>query len=111
MHSVMPSKMRDQILEPIYEIEVMVPEEKMGDVMTDLQSRRAIILGMGSDGSFQVIKAKVPLSEMHKYSTSLSSITSGRASFTMTFIEYSQVPGDIQGKLLKEYEEAAKEEE
>lgn len=100
-----------RILEPIYEIEVMVPEEKMGDVMTDLQGRRAIIMGMGSDGSFQIIKAKVPLSEMHKYSTSLSSITSGRASFTMAFVEYAQVPGDIQTKLLKEYEEAAKEEE
>ncbi len=100
-----------RILEPIYEIEVMVPEEKMGDVMTDLQGRRAIIMGMGSDGNFQVIKAKVPLAEMHKYSTSLSSITSGRASFTMSFIEYAQVPGDIQTKLLKEYEEALKEEE
>ena len=100
-----------RILEPIYEIEVMVPEEKMGDVMTDLQGRRAIIMGMGSDGNFQVIKAKVPLAEMHKYSTSLSSITSGRASFSMTFSEYAQVPGDIQTKLLKEYEEAAKEED
>jgi elongation factor G len=100
-----------RILEPIYEIEIMVPEEKMGDVMTDLQGRRAIILGMGSDGSFQVIKAKVPLAEMHKYSTSLSSITSGRATFSMTFLEYAQVPGDIQNKLLKEYEEASKEEE
>ncbi|HRZ41266.1 MAG TPA: elongation factor G [Bacteroidales bacterium] len=100
-----------KILEPIYEIEVMVPEEKMGDVMTDLQGRRAIILGMGSDGSFQVIKAKVPLAEMHKYSTSLSSITSGRATFSMAFLEYAQVPGDIQTKLLKEYEEASKDEE
>jgi elongation factor G len=100
-----------RILEPIYEIEVMVPEEKMGDVMTDLQGRRAIIMGMGSDGNFQVIKAKVPLAEMHKYSTSLSSITSGRASFSMAFVEYAQVPGDIQTKLLKEYEDAAKEEE
>ncbi len=100
-----------RILEPIYEIEVMVPEEKMGDVMTDLQGRRAIIQGMGSDGNFQIIKAKVPLAEMHKYSTSLSSITSGRATFAMTFSEYSQVPGDIQTKLLKEYEEAQKDED
>ncbi len=100
-----------RILEPIYEISVMVPEEKMGDVMTDLQGRRAIILGMGSDGSFQVINAKVPLAEMHRYSTSLSSLTSGRASFTMKFSEYAQVPGDVQTKLLKEYEEAQKDEE
>lgn len=100
-----------RILEPIYEIEVMVPEEKMGDVMTDLQGRRAIIMGMGADGNFQVIKAKVPIAEMHKYSTALSSLTSGRASFTMKFLEYAQVPGDIQAKLLKEYEEAQKEEE
>jgi elongation factor G len=100
-----------RILEPIYEISVMVPEEKMGDVMTDLQGRRAIILGMGSEGSFQVIKAKVPLAEMHKYSTSLSSITSGRATFSMNFSEYSQVPGDVQTKLLKEYEEAQKDDE
>jgi elongation factor G len=100
-----------KILEPIYEVEVMVPEEKMGDVMTDLQGRRAIILGMGSDGNFQIIKAKVPLAEMHKYSTSLSSITSGRASFSMTFSEYAQVPGDVQTKLLKEYEEALKDED
>jgi elongation factor G len=100
-----------RILEPIYEIAVMVPEEKMGDVMTDLQGRRAIILGMGSEGNFQIIKAKVPLAEMHRYSTALSSITSGRASFTMTFSEYGQVPGDIQTKLLKEYEEALKDDE
>lgn len=100
-----------KILEPIYEVEVMVPEEKMGDVMTDLQGRRAIILGMGSDGNFQIIKAKVPLAEMHKYSTSLSSITSGRASFSMSFSEYAQVPGDVQTKLLKEYEESLKDED
>jgi len=100
-----------RILEPIYDIEVWVPSEKMGDVMSDLQTRRAIVQGMSSEKGFEVIKAKVPLAEMNKYSTSLSSITSGRAIYTMKFAEYSQVPGDLQNKLLKEYESQEKEEE
>lgn len=99
-----------KILEPIYDVEVLVPEEKMGDVMTDLQGRRAIIMGMEAEGNYQKIKAKVPLSEMNRYSTALSSITSGRAMYGMKFAEYSQVPGDIQDKLLKEYEESLEEE-
>jgi elongation factor G len=96
-----------KILEPIYDVEVLVPEDKMGNVMTDLQGRRAIIMGM--DGG--MIKARIPLAEMNRYSTALSSLTSGRASYTMKFAEYGPVPGDIQEKLLKEYEEAQKEEE
>jgi elongation factor G len=96
-----------KILEPIYDVEVIVPEDKMGGVMTDLQGRRAIIMGM--EGG--TIKARVPLAEMNRYSTSLSSVTSGRGSYTMKFAEYAQVPGDVQDKLLKEYEEAQKEEE
>ncbi|MDP4282434.1 MAG: elongation factor G [Bacteroidota bacterium] len=100
-----------KILEPIYDVEVMVPEEKMGDVMTDLQGRRAIIMGMDSEGSYQKIVARVPLAEMNRYSTALSSLTSGRATYSMKFAEYSQVPGDIQDKLLKAYEEQEKEEE
>jgi elongation factor G len=100
-----------KILEPIYDVEVIVPEEKMGDVMTDLQGRRAIIMGMDSEGNYQKILAKVPLAEMNRYSTALSSITSGRATYTMKFGEYTQVPGDIQDKLLKAYEEQEKEEE
>ncbi|MCK4569656.1 MAG: elongation factor G, partial [Bacteroidales bacterium] len=95
-----------KIMEPIYDVEIMVPEDKMGGVMTDLQSRRAIIMGM--DGGS--IKARVPLAEMNRYSTALSSLTSGRASYEMTFAEYAQVPGDIQDKLLKEYEEQSEEE-
>ena len=83
----------------------------MGAAMTDLQGRRAIIMGMDSEGKYQVIRAKVPLAEMYKYVTSLSSITSGRGTFSMSFDQYSQVPSDVQDKLLKEYEEAQKEEE
>jgi elongation factor G len=100
-----------KILEPIYDVEVIVPEEKMGEVMTDLQGRRAVIMGMDSEGNYQKIMAKVPLAELNRYSTALSSITSGRATYNMKFAEYSQVPGDIQDKLLKAYEEQEKEEE
>ncbi|MFC2100289.1 elongation factor G [Bacteroidota bacterium] len=96
-----------KIMEPIYDVEVFTPEDKMGGVMTDLQSRRAIIMGMEGGQ----IKAKIPLAEMNKYSTALSSLTSGRATYSMRFAEYSQVPSDIQEKLLKEYEEQQKEEE
>ncbi len=99
-----------KILEPIYDVEVLVPEDKMGDVMTDLQGRRAIIMGMGAEGNYQKIIAKVPLAEMNRYSTALSSITSGRAMYGMKYAEYSPVPGDIQDKLLKEYEESQEEE-
>ncbi len=100
-----------KILEPIYDVEVMVPEEKMGDVMTDLQGRRAIIMGMDSEGQYQKIKAKIPLAEMNRYSTSLSSLTSGRATFGMKYADYQQVPMDVQEALLKAYEEEEKEEE
>jgi elongation factor G len=94
-----------KIMEPIYDIEVLVPEEMMGSVMTDLQGRRAIIMGMGADGHYQNIKARVPLAEMNKYSTTLSSLTSGRGTFSMKYAEYAQVPSDIQTVLLKKYEE------
>lgn len=100
-----------KIMEPVYDVEVMVPEEKMGDVMTDLQGRRALIMGMESEGNYQLIKAKVPLAEMNRYSTTLSSITSGRATYGMKFAEYQQVPMDVQEQLLRAYEEEQKEEE
>ncbi|MFW6224268.1 MAG: elongation factor G [Bacteroidota bacterium] len=100
-----------KILEPIYDVEVMVPEEKMGDVMTDLQGRRAIIMGMDSEGNYQIIKAKVPLAEMNKFSTTLSSLTSGRGMYGMKYAEYQQVPSDVQDKLLKAYEAEQEEEE
>ena len=100
-----------KILEPIYDVEVIVPEDKMGDVITDLQGRRAIIMGMDSKGIYQVVKAKVPLAEMNRYSTALSSITSGRATYNMKFAEYTQVPPDVQTTLLKTYEEQEKDDE
>ena len=85
--------------------------ELMGGVMTDLQSRRAIVMGMDSEGMNSIIKAKVPLAEMYRYSTALSSLTSGRGTYTMSFAEYEAVPTDVQSKLLKAYEEQTKDEE
>jgi len=100
-----------KILEPIYDVEVIVPDEKMGDVITDLQGRRGVMMGMDSEGNYKKIIAKVPLAEMNRYSTSLSSITSGRATYGLKFAEYLQVPPDIQIQLLKDYEAQEKEEE
>ena len=94
-----------KVLEPVYDVEVFVPADVMGDVMSDLQGRRAIIMGMSSENGFEKISAKVPLKEMASYSTALSSITGGRSSFTMKFASYELVPGDVQDKLLKEYAE------
>lgn len=99
-----------KIMEPICDIEIMVPGEYMGDVMSDLQGRRAVIEGMSSKKGFEILKARVPLAELYKYSTTLSSLTSGRASFTMEVGEYQQVPADVQEKLLKAYQEEEKEE-
>ncbi len=92
-----------KILEPIYDVQVLVPSDKLGDVMSDLQGRRAVIQGMENEGGYERLKVKVPIAEMFKYSTSLSSITSGRATFQMAFAEYQQVPGDVQLELLKAY--------
>lgn len=99
-----------KILEPVYDVEVLVPEDRMGDVMTDLQGRRAVIIGMEAEGTYQKIIARVPLAEMNRYSTALSSITSGRAMYSMKYAEYGIVPGDIQDTLLKEYEAGLEEE-
>ncbi|MEA3443939.1 MAG: elongation factor G [Bacteroidota bacterium] len=100
-----------KILEPVYNVEVLVPSDYMGDVMSDLQGRRSIIEGMSSESGYEKIKVRVPLSEMNKYSTALSSITSGRATYTMSFASYEPVPGDLQDKLLKEYEAQQEEED
>ena len=100
-----------KIMEPIYNVDVWVPADRMGDVMSDLQTRRAIVQGMSSERGFEKISAKVPLAEMNKYSTSLSSLTQGRAIYTMKFSEYAQVPGEIQGELLKAYEASQAKEE
>ncbi len=94
-----------KILEPVYSVEVLVPSNRMGDVMSDLQGRRAMILGMNSVKGFEKLEAQVPLKEMNGYSTALSSLTGGRASFTMKFLEYQTVPNDVQAELLKAYEE------
>lgn len=99
-----------KILEPVYDVVVAVPSDYMGDVMGDLQGRRAMIMGMESEKGFEKLKAKVPLKEMGNYSTSLSSLTGGRASFSMKFAGYELVPSDVQDKLLKEYEAQEKEE-
>lgn len=92
-----------QIMEPIYRVEVLVPSDKLGDVMSDLQNRRAVIEGMTSEKGFETLTARVPLAEMNRYSTSLSSLTAGRATYTMTFDGYEQVPAEVQDKLLKAY--------
>lgn len=92
-----------KILEPIYNLEVSVPSDRMGDVMSDLQGRRAMIMGMGSEKGFEKIEAKVPLKEMFKYITSLSSLTQGRGRFTMAFDGYEKVPQEVQDELLHNY--------
>jgi elongation factor G len=93
-----------KILEPVYDVEIMVPSDRMGDVISDLQGRRGMVLGMSSEKGFEVVKAKVPLAEMNKYSTSLSSLSGGRAMYSMRFSEYVQVPGDVQDAVIKAYE-------
>ena len=99
-----------KILEPIYDVEVFVPSEKLGDVMSDMQGRRGMIMGMSSEKGYEKLAAKVPLKEMSNYSTALSSLTGGRASFIMKFASYELVPTDVQTKLMKEFEEQEKEE-
>ncbi len=92
-----------QLLEPIYDVEIEMPEELLGDVMSELQSRRSVITGMDSRGGYQIIKAKTPLAELDKSSTSLRSITQGRARIKSAFAEYLPVPPDLQRKLIEEY--------
>jgi elongation factor G len=99
-----------QILEPIYKVEVLCPDDLTGAVMGDLQSRRALVEGIDSEGHFQKIIARVPLAEMDGYSSSLRSITQGRAKFRSTFLEYTQVPFEIQRRLIDEHAKMAKEE-
>lgn len=93
-----------KLLEPIYDVEVFVPSDKMGDVMSDLQGRRGMILGMSSENGYEKLVAKVPLKEMSNYSTSLSSLTGGRASFIMKYASYELVPADVQAQLIKQFE-------
>ncbi len=94
---------KPQLLEPIYDVEILCSDDVMGDIMGDLQTRRAMIQGMGAEGHYQKISAKVPLAEMYKYSSTLRSISQGRAKFTRKFAEYMAVPSDIQAKLMSEH--------
>ena len=98
-----------KIMEPIYNVEVLTPSEYMGSVMSDLQNRRAMIMGMESDKGFDRLNARVPLAELYRYSTTLSSLTSGAATYTMQFASYEQVPSDVQDKLLKAYTDTDEE--
>ncbi len=100
-----------KLLEPIYDVEIFVPSDKMGDVMSDIQGRRGMIMGMTSENGYEKLTAKVPLKEMSNYSTALSSITGGRASFVMRFASYELVPADVQQKLQKEFEESQKDQD
>ena len=100
-----------KVLEPIYDLEVLVPADYMGDVMSDLQGRRAIIMGMDSEAGYQKLNAKIPLKELASYSIALSSLTGGRASFQTKFSSYELVPNDIQQALIKQHEEEMKDED
>ncbi len=100
-----------KLLEPIYDVVVQAPSDRLGDVMSDLQGRRAVIMGMESEKGYEKLSAKMPLKELGSYSTTLSSLTGGRASFSMKYASYELVPMDIQDKLLKEYEASKKDEE
>lgn len=100
-----------KILEPIYDLEVYVPGDYMGDVMSDLQGRRAMIMGMDSEAGYQKLQAKIPLKELASYSISLSSLTGGRASFTTKFSSYELVPNELQQTLIAEHEAEVKDED
>lgn len=100
---------RPVLLEPVYELNIKVPEEFMGDVMGDISSRRGKISGMEAEGPFQIIKAKVPLADLYKYSTQLRSLTSGRGLHSREFSHYEPVPKDVEGKVIAEYNKAKEE--
>ena len=98
------------LLEPVYEVEAIVPEEFMGAVMGDISSRRGKIMGMEADGAFQKIKAKVPLAELNKYSTSLRSLTQGRGHHSRAFSHYEEIPHEIAERIIKAAQEAKEKE-
>ena len=99
------------MLEPIYDVEVYTPADMMGDIMSDLQNRRGLIMGMDSETGYSKLSAKVPLAELSSYSTTLSSLSGGRASFRMHPAEYQLVPSDVQEKLLAAYAASQAEED
>jgi elongation factor G len=98
------------LLEPIYHVDVLCPDDLTGSVIGDLQTRRGMVEGMDTEGHFQKISAKVPLAEMDDYSSTLRSLSQGRAKFRMSFDEYSPVPFELQKKLTEEYSRHVKEE-
>ena len=100
-----------KILEPIYNVDITTPSEYVGNCMSDLNTRRGMIENQEMDGNFTVLHARVPLAELYRYSTVLSSLSAGSATFSMKFAEYQQVPADVQKKLLDEYAAQAQEEE
>ncbi len=100
-----------KLLEPIYDVEVLVPSDRMGDVMSDIQGRRGMIMGSSSESGYEKLQAKVPLKGLANYATSLSAITGARGSFSMKFSNYELVPTDVQNQLIKEFEAQAKEED
>jgi elongation factor G len=100
-----------KILEPVYEVEIKVPEDFVGDVMSDLPTRRGLIMGIDSDGKYQKIKSRMPLAELDKYSTALRSMTQARATYTSEFIEYQSVPPNVQMKLMDEFKKAHSDED
>ncbi|MFB9120506.1 elongation factor G [Bergeyella porcorum] len=100
---------KPQLLEPMYRVEILCPDEATGDVMGDLQTRRAIISGMDTEGHYQKIIADVPLAELDDYGSTLRSITGGKAKFTMAFSDYQLVPGNVQQELIKHYAEQVEE--
>jgi len=92
-----------QLLEPVYTVEVLCPDESVGAVMGDLQTRMGVVEGMEAEGHFEKIIAKVPLAQMHQYSSSLRSLTQGRARFNMYFDSYAPVAMEVQRKLSEAY--------
>jgi len=94
------------ILEPIYNVAVWTPEEYMGDVMADLNTRRGRVSGMDQDGDQKKVTSQVPLGEMYQYINNLRSMTQGQGSFTMEFSHYEQVPRDVQTEIIKEHKAA-----
>ena len=94
-----------QLLEPICDLEILIPEAVMGDVMSDLQTRRSLIMGMDTNGNFQVIRARTPLAALDRYSTTLRSLSQGRASFTQRFADYVPAPFEVQQNIAKQFHE------
>jgi elongation factor G len=98
-----------KLMEPIYELSILCGDDVMGDIMGDLQTRRAMIMGMSAEGHYQKITAKVPLAELYKYSSTLRSLSQGKAKFSRTFLEYAQVPPELQQKLVQAHKEELQE--